>query len=85
MHYYRIMLGRSGAFLDECVSGGFLGADFETHQDLTAHLPGDWRAFNKSYIPIFMNNRPDKSKVALLRPDRHADLGQGPQHVQGVR
>jgi hypothetical protein len=23
--YYRIMLGLSGAFVDECVAGGFIG------------------------------------------------------------
>jgi len=32
--YYRVMLGRSSAFVDECVSGGFIGADFDIDQDL---------------------------------------------------
>jgi len=62
--YYRVMLGRSSAFVDECVAGGFIGADFDIHEDLTAHLPEDWRAFNKSFIPIFLANQPGKSKVA---------------------
>lgn len=62
--YYRVMLGKASAHVDESVAGGFIGADFDIHEDLIGRLPGDLRAFNKAYIPVFMANVPDKSKVA---------------------
>src|SRR5450759_2506548 len=58
------MLGKASAYVDECIAGGFIGADFDIREDLTGRLPADWRAFNKAYIPVFMANFPDKSKVA---------------------
>ena len=62
--YYRVMLGKASAYVDECIAGGFIGADFDIREDLTGRLPADWRAFNKAYIPVFMAHVPDKSKVA---------------------
>ena len=59
--YNRVMLGRGGQFAEECFKGGFIGADFEIPEDLTYHLPDNWREFNKRYIPIFIQNNPDKS------------------------
>ena len=55
------MLGRGGQFAEECFKGGFIGADFEIPEDLTYHLSDNWREFNKRYIPIFIQNNPDKS------------------------
>lgn len=63
-NYNRIMLGRSSCFADECISGAFIGADFDINEDLTGHLPEDWHDFNKKYIPVYLANRPDKSKTA---------------------
>ena len=62
--YYRIMLGRASAFAVECHQGSFIGADFGIEQDLTHDLPDAWREFNKKFIPVYLKNRPDKSKVA---------------------
>jgi len=39
--YYRVMLGRQSAHVAECLAGGFIGTDFEIHQDLSGQLPGD--------------------------------------------
>ena len=33
-------------------------------QDLTDQLPEEWRAFNKKFIPIFLEQHPDKSRIA---------------------
>ena len=33
-------------------------------QDLTGRIPEEWRAFNKEFIPIYLKNRPEKTKVA---------------------
>lgn len=62
--YYRVMLGRGSAYAAECFQSGFIGTDFDIDQDLTEHLPEDWRAFNQEFIPIFLKANPDKAKVA---------------------
>ena len=62
--YFRIMLGRHSKFAAQCFSGGFIGADFGIDQDLTSELPENWREFNANFIPVFLNVRPDKTKVA---------------------
>ena len=62
--YKRLMLGRSSIYATQCYEGNFVGADFGIDQDLTNDLPENWRAFNKQFIPIFLDNRPDKTKVA---------------------
>lgn len=61
--YYRIMLGRKSVFAEECRKGGFVGADFKVHVDLTNKLSENWRDFNHEFIPIYLSNHPDKSKV----------------------
>lgn len=62
--YYRVMLGRQSAHVAECLAGGFIGTDFEIHQDLSDQLPEEWRQFNAAFIPVFLANRPDKSRIA---------------------
>jgi restriction system protein len=57
------MLGRKSAFAAECLRDGFIGTDFEINEDLSANLPDSWREFNKKYIPIFLKNRPEKTKI----------------------
>lgn len=62
--YYRIMLGRKHVYAQECLAGGFIGAGFGVTQDLSGHLPDEWRAFNKEFIPVYIGNHPEKSKVS---------------------
>jgi len=62
--FYRVMLGRGSMYAQECREQGFIGADFDIQQDLTGHLPEDWREFNKEFIPIYLQANPDKSKIA---------------------
>lgn len=62
--YYKIMLGKKSMYADECLKEGFIGADFDIHEDLTSKLPEDWRDFNRKYIPIFLKENPGKSKIA---------------------
>lgn len=61
--YYRIMLGKRSVYARQCFEGGFIGADFDIHMDLTGRLPDQWRAFNKEFIPIFLEAHPDKTKI----------------------
>jgi restriction system protein len=61
--YYRIMLGPKSVYAEPCFAGGFIGADFDIHQDLSGKLSDQWRDFNKQFIPIYLKGHPDKSKV----------------------
>ena len=63
-HYYRLMLGPKSVHAEACFAGGFVGTDFGLQQDLTERLVDEWRAFNKEFIPIYLENRPDKTKIA---------------------
>lgn len=58
------MLGEKSTYAAECFEQGFIGTDFEIPQDLTGKLPDAWRSFNKEFIPIYLQQRPDKSRIA---------------------
>lgn len=62
-NYYRIMLGKQSVYAAECFVGGFIGADFDIDLDLTGKLPENWREFNKAFIPIYLQNHPEKTRV----------------------
>jgi restriction system protein len=62
--YYRIMLGKKSAHADEAYKGNFIGAGFMKDQNLAQHLAENRRDFNKEFIPIYLENRPGKTKVA---------------------
>jgi restriction system protein len=61
--YYRVMLGRKSMHAPECFAGGFIGTDYGIKEDLTGKLPDLWREFNTQFIPIYLANRPDKTKI----------------------
>ncbi|MDD9892131.1 MAG: endonuclease NucS [Gammaproteobacteria bacterium] len=63
-NYYRIMPGPKSIYAKECLDGGYIGGDWGISQDLSGALPEDWREFNRQFIPVFISNNPDKSKVA---------------------
>jgi restriction system protein len=58
------MLGRKSIHASEAFVGNFIGADFKIDEDLSGKLPNDWREFNEKFIPIYLKNHPDKTKVA---------------------
>lgn len=62
--YYRVMLGKKSSYAQECFSGNFIGTDFGITQDLTNKLPEDWRAFNREFIPTYLNTYPGKTKIS---------------------
>lgn len=57
------MLGRKSAHAQECFAGNFIGADFKVDVDLTNRLHDNWRDFNHEFIPIYLAEHPDKSKI----------------------
>ncbi len=62
-NYYRVMLGRQSVYASECFRGGFIGTDFGINEDLSRKLPEEWKDFNKQFIPVFLANEPDKTKI----------------------
>jgi restriction system protein len=58
------MLGRKSAYAQECLAHGFIGTYYEIDEDLTRRLPSEWRAFNKEFIPSWLEKHPGKSKIA---------------------
>lgn len=62
-NYYRVMLGKKSIYAEECFAGNFIGVNFGIIQDLTHNLPEEWRTFNEEFIPIFLKDHPDKTKI----------------------
>ena len=62
--YNRVMLGKGGKFAKMCREEGFIGSEFEVHQDLSDSLFENWREFNKKFIPQWMTLVPGKSATA---------------------
>ena len=63
-NYYRIMLGRKSAYAEEAYKGNFIAAGFIRDRDLTNHLSNNGRDFNQQFIPIFLEQNPDKTKIS---------------------
>lgn len=62
--FFRIMLGKKSIYASECFQGNFVGIDYGIKHDLSADLPSEWREFNKEYIPKYLADYPDKTKIA---------------------
>ncbi len=62
--YYRVMLGKKCMYAQQCYEGNFIGVDYGINEDLSGNLPDGWRDFNAMYIPKYLANRPQKSKIA---------------------
>jgi len=63
-NYYRVMLGKQSIHAQACFAGNFIGADLGIAQDLTGHLPDDWRTFNAEFRPVWLQGHPGKSKIS---------------------
>ncbi len=61
---YFIRLGRQGAFVQDAVERGYVGVDYGMVDDFTGKFPDEWTAFNKTYIPRYLELSPEKTKVA---------------------
>ncbi|MBS1960597.1 MAG: DUF1016 family protein [Bdellovibrionales bacterium] len=62
--YFRVMLGRKSVYAKQCFEGSFIGADFLGEVDLKNELTEEWKEFNKKFIPTYLKENPDRSKVA---------------------
>lgn len=63
-NYYRIMLGAKSVYAEEAFSGGFIGAGWFENIDLSNKIFDNFRDFNKEFIPVYLKEHPDKTKVA---------------------
>lgn len=63
-NYYRIMLGQKSVYAEESYKGSYIGTGFLGDNDFTNHLPNNVREFNKEFIPLYLKQHPDKTKVS---------------------
>lgn len=63
-NYYRIMLGKKSAYAEDAYKGNFIAAGFIKDRDLTSHISDNLRDFNQKFIPIFLEQNPNKTKVS---------------------
>lgn len=61
-NYYKMMLGSKSKFAQDCFNGGFIGADYNIHIDLT-NQPSGRKEFIQKYIPVYLASNPEKSKM----------------------
>ena len=61
--YYRVILGKQHKHFKDCYDGKFIGVGFIVDIDLKNDLPDDWRAFNKKFIPVYLEKNPGAHKV----------------------
>lgn len=62
--YFKLMLGRKSKFAEEAYNGNFIGMDFLHDIDLSGQFPENWRDFNKKYIPVYLERREGKTRIA---------------------
>ena len=62
--YWRLRLGAGASFADRAKADGFIGADFGVDFDLAERFTDVWPDFNREFIPVFLENRPDKTRIA---------------------
>lgn len=62
--YFKLMLGRKSKFAEEAYNGNFIGMDFLHDIDLSGQFPENWREFNKKYIPVYLERREGKTRIA---------------------
>jgi len=57
-------LGQKSKCADVCFAEGFVGTGFMIQQDLTGHLPEQWREFNRQFVPVYLETHPGKSRIS---------------------
>lgn len=58
------MPGAKSIHFKDCIDGGFIGVDFDIKEDVSMFLTDNPNDFKNKYRPVFLKNRPNKSKVA---------------------
>ncbi|MEO0074848.1 MAG: endonuclease NucS domain-containing protein [candidate division WOR-3 bacterium] len=64
-NYFHIRLGEKNKYAEQAYKENFIGVGFIYNKDFTNRpIFENWRDFNKEYIPAYLKEHPDKSKVA---------------------
>lgn len=63
-NYYRIMQGHRSVYAKAAREGNFIAVGFIKDKDLSQHLSDNFRDFNKEFIPVFLEQNPEKGKIA---------------------
>lgn len=65
-NFYQLRLGQGAKYFSECFSGGYVGVGWFANVDLAKVLNDspEWRMFNRIMIPVYLNDNPDRKKVA---------------------
>ena len=63
-NFYRVLLGHQHSFANDCFDNSFIGVDYSMDINLEDQLPENWRDFNKEFIPVYLEKRPEKTRVA---------------------
>ena len=63
-NYYRIILGKKNEHAEKAYKGNFIGAGFIKDVDFTNKLSDNRRDFNHVFVPIYLEQHPDKTKIA---------------------
>jgi restriction system protein len=63
-NYYRVMLGQKSRFAKHAYEGNYIGVDHGIKMDLSNPLLSDRQAFNNKFIPKFLENHPNKTKIS---------------------
>ncbi len=58
------MLGAQNKFGQKSLQDGYIGVGFLPNIDFSNQFAEHWRDFNKNYIPEYISQNPEKSKVA---------------------
>ncbi|WP_438727935.1 endonuclease NucS domain-containing protein [Parasphingorhabdus sp. DH2-15] len=62
--YYRVMAGAKSVYVEDFINGGYIAGGWGFDFDLSADLAQGFPDFSKKLKPIYLENHPDKSKVA---------------------
>ncbi len=62
--YFRLMLGQKSVYASEAFQNNYIGIGFFPDTDLSSELVENWRDFNKKFIPLFLAQNPQRTKVA---------------------
>lgn len=59
------MLGGKSKDADVCRAEGFIGSDFDVHENLINQLPDNWREFNQKWIPHLLTYKTSRVSAGL--------------------
>lgn len=67
MTIYRMMLGERSKHADDCFAQLFVGVDYDLNQDISSDLYLTPKEFQEKYVPQYIKNRPERSKIAAAQ------------------